>query len=131
MDIFGGPNMPLKEKTIGKLYWTIGEVAEQLGVNTSMLRYWEKEFGMLRPKRTNRGDRLYTQDDIKLVRTIHELLKDRGFTIQGAKEHLRGAVKQVDATSEVRDRLLRIRAELLGLRELLDAEEHRYETLDA
>jgi DNA-binding transcriptional MerR regulator len=123
--------MPLKEKTIGKLYWTIGEVAEQLGVNTSMLRYWEKEFGMLRPKRTNRGDRLYTQDDIKLVRTIHELLKDRGFTIQGAKDHLRGAVKQVDATSEVRDRLLRIRAELLGLRELLDAEEHRYETLDA
>jgi len=123
--------MPYKERTIGKLYWTIGEVAEQLGVNTSMLRYWEKEFGMLRPKRTNRGDRLYTQDDIKLVRTIHELLKDRGFTIQGAKDHLRGAVKQVDATSEVRDRLLRIRAELLGLRELLDAEEHRYETLDA
>jgi len=123
--------MPLKEKTIGKLYWTIGEVAEQLGVNTSMLRYWEKEFGMLRPKRTNRGDRLYTQDDIKLVRTIHELLKDRGYTIQGAKDHLRGAVKQVDATTEVRERLLRIRGELLELRGLLDAEEHRYETLDA
>jgi DNA-binding transcriptional MerR regulator len=131
MDIFGGPTMPLKEKTIGKLYWTIGEVAEQLGVNTSMLRYWEKEFGMLRPKRTNRGDRLYTQDDIKLVRTIHELLKDRGYTIQGAKDHLRGAVKQVDATTEVRERLLRIRGELLELRGLLDAEEHRYETLDA
>ncbi len=123
--------MPLKEKTIGKLYWTIGEVAEQLGVNTSMLRYWEKEFGMLRPKRTNKGDRLYTQDDIKLVRTIHELLKDRGFTIQGAKDHLRGASKQVDATSAVRERLLRIRGELLELRGLLDAEEHRYETLDA
>lgn len=123
--------MPLKEKTIGKLYWTIGEVAEQLGVNTSMLRYWEKEFGSLRPKRTTKGDRLYTQDDIKLVRTIHELLKDRGFTIQGAKDHLRGAVKQVDATTEVRERLLRIRSELLGLRTLLDAEETRYETLDA
>jgi DNA-binding transcriptional MerR regulator len=123
--------MPLKEKTIGKLYWTIGEVAEQLGVNTSMLRYWEKEFGMLRPKRTNKGDRLYTQDDIRIVRTIHELLKDRGFTIQGAKDHLRGAVKQVDATSEVRERLLRVRTELLALRTLLDAKESRYETLDA
>ena len=123
--------MPLKEKTIGKLYWTIGEVAEQLGVNTSMLRYWEKEFGMLRPKRTNKGDRLYTQDDIRIVRTIHELLKDRGFTIQGAKEHLRGAVKQVDATAEVRERLVHIRAELLALRSMLDAKESRYETLDA
>ncbi len=123
--------MPLKEKTIGKLYWTIGEVAEQLGVNTSMLRYWEKEFGMLRPKRTNKGDRLYTQDDIRIVRTIHELLKDRGFTIQGAKDHLRGAVKQVDATTEVRERLLRVRTELLALRTLLDAKESRYETLDA
>jgi DNA-binding transcriptional MerR regulator len=123
--------MPLKEKTIGKLYWTIGEVAEQLDVNTSMLRYWEKEFGMLRPKRTNKGDRLYTQDDIRIVRTIHELLKDRGFTIQGAKDHLRGAVKQVDATTDVRERLLRIRTELLALRMLLDAKEPRYETLDA
>jgi DNA-binding transcriptional MerR regulator len=123
--------MPLKEKTIGKLYWTIGEVAEQLDVNTSMLRYWEKEFGMLRPKRTNKGDRLYTQDDIRIVRTIHELLKDRGFTIQGAKDHLRGAVKQVDATTEVRERLLRIRTELLALRTQLDAKEPRYETLDA
>lgn len=123
--------MPLKEKTIGKLYWTIGEVAEQLDVNTSMLRYWEKEFGMLRPKRTNKGDRLYTQDDIRIVRTIHELLKDRGFTIQGAKDHLRGAVKQVDATTDVRERLLRIRSELLALRMLLDAKEPRYETLDA
>jgi DNA-binding transcriptional MerR regulator len=123
--------MPLKEKTIGKLYWTIGEVAEQLDVNTSMLRYWEKEFGMLRPKRTNKGDRLYTQDDIRIVRTIHELLKDRGFTIQGAKDHLRGAVKQVDATTDVRERLLRIRTELLALRTLLAAKEPRYETLDA
>jgi DNA-binding transcriptional MerR regulator len=123
--------MPLKEKTIGKLYWTIGEVAEQLDVNTSMLRYWEKEFGMLRPKRTNKGDRLYTQDDIRIVRAIHELLKDRGFTIQGAKDHLRGAVKQVDATTDVRERLLRIRTELLALRTQLDAKEPRYETLDA
>lgn len=123
--------MPLKEKTIGRLYWTIGEVAEQLGVNTSMLRYWEKEFGTLRPKRTNKGDRLYTQDDIELVREIHTLLKDRGFTIQGAKEHLRGAKQKVEATNEMRDRLLRIRAELIQLREMLDTAAATCETLDA
>lgn len=123
--------MPLKEKTIGRLYWTIGEVAEQLGVNTSMLRYWEKEFGTLRPKRTNKGDRLYTQDDIELVREIHTLLKDRGFTIQGAKEHLRGSKNKAEATNEVRDRLLRIRTELIQLREMLDTATATYETLDA
>ena len=123
--------MPYKEKIVERLYWPIGEVAEQMGVNTSLIRYWEKEFGMLRPKRTNKGDRLYTQDDIRIVRTIHELLKDRGFTIQGAKDHLRGAVKQVDATTDVRERLLRIRTELLALRTQLDAKEPRYETLDA
>jgi DNA-binding transcriptional MerR regulator len=123
--------MPLKEKTIGKLYWTIGEVAEQLGVNTSMLRYWEKEFGALRPKRTNKGDRLYTQDDIQLVRSIHELLKDRGFTIQGAKEHLRSAKGKVDPTIEVRQRLVRIRTELLQLREELDTVRTFRSTIDA
>ncbi len=123
--------MPLKEKTIGKLYWTIGEVAEQLGVNTSMLRYWEKEFGALRPKRTNKGDRLYTQDDIELVRSIHTLLKDRGFTIQGAKEHLRGVKGKVDANTEIRQRLLRIRAELLQLRAQLDTADTLQLTVDA
>lgn len=123
--------MPLKEKTIGKLYWTIGEVAEQLGVNTSMLRYWEKEFGALRPKRTNKGDRLYTQDDIELVRSIHALLKDRGFTIQGAKEHLRGAKGKVDANAEIRERLLRIRSELVQLRAQLDTADTLHLTVDA
>ena len=62
--------MPLKEKTIERMYWSIGEVADTLGVNTSLLRYWEKEFGTLRPKRTNKGDRLYTKDDIATIRGI-------------------------------------------------------------
>src|SRR6185369_4690735 len=85
--------MPLKEKTIERIYWTIGEVAEQLAVNTSLLRYWEKEFGTLRPKRTGKGDRLYTRDDIAKIRDIQVLLKERGFTIQGAKDQLRVAKK--------------------------------------
>lgn len=108
--------MPLKEKTIGRVYWTIGEVADQLGVNTSVLRYWEKEFGTLRPKRTGKGDRLYTGDDIAKVREIHHLLKDEGFTIQGARERLRQRVKGGEERSEVVERLQRVRAALLHLR---------------
>ena len=111
--------MPLKEKTIERIYWTIGEVAEQLAVNTSLLRYWEKEFGMLRPKRTGKGDRLYTKDDISKVREIQVLLKDKGFTIQGAKDQLRGSKKDADALSEAIMRLEGVRAELLALRNVL------------
>jgi murein DD-endopeptidase MepM/ murein hydrolase activator NlpD len=59
--------MPYKEKTIEKLYWSIGEVAEQLGVNTSLIRYWEKEFGTLRPKRTGKGDRLVHQEGHRAI----------------------------------------------------------------
>jgi DNA-binding transcriptional MerR regulator len=114
--------MPLKEKTIERIYWTIGEVAEQLEVNTSLLRYWEKEFGSLRPKRTSKGDRLYTKDDIAKVREIQMLLKDKGFTIQGAKDQLRSSRGQADNTHELADRLQRVRRELLALRAELTAD---------
>ena len=123
--------MPLKEKTIERIYWTIGEVAEQLGVNTSLLRYWEKEFGVLRPKRTGKGDRLYTKDDIAKIREIQTLLKERGFTILGAKEQLRSARKAEAqapaiadaAVREVIQRLERVRAELIDLRKAVEQPE--------
>ncbi len=73
--------MPYKEKTIEKLYWSIGEVAEQLGVNTSLIRYWEKEFGTLRPKRTGKGDRLYTKKDIEQLQRIQHLVKEKGLHV--------------------------------------------------
>ena len=114
--------MPLKEKTIERMYWSIGEVADTLGVNASLLRYWEKEFGTLRPKRTNKGDRLYTKDDIATVRSIQHLLKERGFTIQGAKGQLKKPepVEEVSTSTvpvaEVRAKLLRVRERLMELR---------------
>ncbi len=123
--------MPLKEKTIERIYWTIGEVADQLGVNTSLLRYWEKEFGVLRPKRTGKGDRLYTKDDIAKIREIQTLLKERGFTIVGAKEQLRSAKKAEEvppsvppsSVHEVIERLQRVRAELIDLRNAIEQPE--------
>lgn len=108
--------MPLKEKTIERMFWTIGEVAEDLGVNTSVLRYWEKEFGMLRPKRTGKGDRLYTKEDIAKVREIQRLLKDEGFTIQGARERLRSKDRVEDGRAELIGRLRAVREQLLDMR---------------
>lgn len=116
--------MPLKEKTIERMYWTIGEVAGELGVNTSLLRFWEKEFGTLRPKRTSKGDRLYTKDDILQLRRIQHLVKEKGFTLQGAKGALRQAelpqpkptVNPGIPVGEIRERLLQIRKKLVALR---------------
>lgn len=111
--------MPYKEKTIEKLYWTIGEVAAELEVNTSLIRHWEKEIGMVRPKRTGRGDRLYTRKEIDLLKRIQHLVKDQGFTLQGAREQLRkgaaNAGHSEDVHAELRERLLRIRTQLLEL----------------
>ncbi len=113
--------MPWKEKTIEKLYWSIGEVAERLGVNTSLIRYWEKEFGTLKPKRTGKGDRLYTKKDIDQLQRIQHLVKEKGFTLQGAREQLRKADQVEEAAmldiDALRDRLLEIRTKLVALRE--------------
>ena len=120
--------MPLKEKTIERMYWPIGEVAATLGVNTSLLRYWEKEFGTLRPKRTNKGDRLYTKDDIEQLRKIQHLVKDRGFTLQGAKDQLKRPEAPEEKpvveipVEEVRAKLTRIRIALLRLRGAFETE---------
>lgn len=112
--------MPYKEKTVEKLYWTIGEVAGELDVNASLIRYWEKEFGMIRPKRTGRGDRLYQRKDIDLLKRIQHLVKEQGFTLQGAREQLRKGSQDgpaPDVHEELRNRLLDVRSRLLSLRE--------------
>lgn len=121
MDILQPLTMPYKEKTVEKLYWAIGEVATELEVNTSLIRYWEKEFGMIRPKRTGRGDRLYMRKDIDLLKHIKHLVKEKGFTLQGAKDQLRaGSVPEQgpahDEQAELRQRLLAVRSRLLDLR---------------
>jgi DNA-binding transcriptional MerR regulator len=102
----------------GKLFWTIGEVAAGLGVNQSLIRYWEKEFGMIRPKRTGRGDRLYTRKEIELLKRIQRLVKEEGYTLNGAKARLRKAEEAEAAPLDVatlRERLLGIRLKLIEL----------------
>lgn len=98
-----------------KRYWTISEVAEQFGVNTSLLRYWEKEFKALEPKKQGSGKRAYTAQDIEIIGVLHDLLKGKGYTIDGAKRQLKQALKEQRQTEALRQRLEAIRAELVRL----------------
>ena len=71
-----------------KLYYTIGEVAKMLDVSTSLVRFWEKEFDIIQPKKNKKGNRLFKPDDVRNLHTIYHLVKERGFTLQGAKTKL-------------------------------------------
>ena len=106
-----------------KRYWTISEVAEQFNVNASLLRYWEKEFSALEPKKQGSGKRAYTAKDIEIIGVLHDLLKRKGYTIDGAKRQLKQALKEYRQMEALRQRLEAIRAELLDIAE--DAERRR------
>jgi len=79
----------MEEKTSGKYYYSIGEVAAMFGVNTSMIRYWENEFDVLRPRKNKKGNRLFTERDVRYVHVIYHLTKVKGYTLAGAKMALK------------------------------------------
>jgi len=81
--------LPYKEKEITKLYYSIGEVAEMFNVSTSLIRYWEGEFDVLKPKKDSKGNRHFTPKDIENLHLIFHLVKERGFTLDGAKKKLK------------------------------------------
>lgn len=102
-----------------KLYYNIREVAEMLQLPEYTLRFWEKEFPALKPKKTG-GGRLYTQQDIDLVRLIHHLVKEQGLTIKAARERLKTSRRQVIDRQDIVARLKSIRAELMEMAAKLD-----------
>ena len=108
-----------KEKKIGKLYYSIGEVAELFEVNASLIRYWEKEFDILKPQKNKKGNRLFTPGDLDNLRIIYHLVKERGFTLQGAKDKLRENKQDVASHVEIIDSLNRLKGFLLNLMEQL------------
>lgn len=81
------PLKTIKDEDL-KIFYSIGEVARHLGVNPSLIRFWEKEFPQLRPRKNRRGDRLYTKKDIQLLEKIFQLVKVEGYTLEGARKHL-------------------------------------------
>ena len=109
--------MAYKEKEIEKLYYSIGEVAEMFTVAPSLIRFWESEFDIIKPKKNRKGNRQFTKEDIDSVRTIFHLVKEKGFTLQGAKEMLRNDSQAVKDKMEMLDSLRNVRSFLVELRE--------------
>ena len=108
-----------------KLFYSMGEVAEMFDVNTSLIRHWESQFSILRPKRNKKGNRLFSPEDVANLKMIYHLVKERGMTLEGAKKALRKAPSEsgVDRDAELMERLQRIRALLVEVREDLKAGE--------
>lgn len=101
-----------------KLYYSIGEVAKAFDVNTSLVRYWEQEFPILRPKKNKKGNRYFTPEDIKNLKIIYHLVKEKGYTLDGARIALTTNSK-ISETISMIDRLEFVRAELEKLKDTL------------
>lgn len=102
-----------------KRYYGIGEVAKAFKVNTSLIRFWEKEFDILKPKKNAKGNRKFTPEDITNLKFIYHLVKERGFTLEGAKTHLKEEKQQALSKFEIIDKLKSIKAQLLKIKSQL------------
>ena len=102
-----------------KRYYSIGEVAKAFDVNASLLRFWEKEFDIIKPKKNAKGDRKFTPDDIKNLQLIFHLVKERGFTLEGAKIHLKENQKKTLDKFEIVRKLEAIKSQLINLKNQL------------
>jgi DNA-binding transcriptional MerR regulator len=107
------------ENEIEKRYFSIGEVARILDVNTSLIRFWEKEFDILKPKKNKKGNRLFTPKDFENLKLIYHLVKERGFTLKGAKDKLRQNREDVAQVAHVVDKLKSIKQALLEIKRQL------------
>jgi len=102
-----------------KRYYGIGEVAKAFGVNTSLIRFWEKEFDALKPKKNAKGNRKFTPEDIKNLKFIYHLVKERGFTLEGAKTHLKEEKKETLNNFEIISKLEGIKSQLVKIKNQL------------
>lgn len=104
-----------------KLYYSIGEVANLFGVNPSLIRFWEKEFDCIKPGKNQKGNRLYTQKDISYIKLIYSLVKERGYTLQGAKLAIKQDLSSLEKNMQAINTLNNIKKFLLNLKEELDS----------
>jgi DNA-binding transcriptional MerR regulator len=111
--------MPYREKETIKLFYTIGEVATMFNVNTSLIRFWEKEFDIIRPRKNKKGNRLFTTDDIDNFKIIYHLVKEKGFTLSGAKNKLKEKKPVANPEAEILRSLNTIRSILVELRNMV------------
>lgn len=111
--------MPYKKPVIKKVYYRIGEVAEMFDVNISLIRFWEKEFDIIKPYRNKKGNRFFTQSDVDNFHIIYHLVRESGYTLQGARDKLKGNFAEVADNHQVVKTLQEIKTFLLNLKEEL------------
>lgn len=104
---------------VKKMFYTMGEVAEMFDVSTSLIRYWEGKFSVIKPVRNKKGNRLFTPKDIENFKLIYHLVKERGMTLEGAQKSIKAGVMPVNKEVELMDRLLNMKSLLLEVREVL------------
>lgn len=108
--------MGFKEYDSLKLYFSIGEASEILNVNASLIRFWEKEFTILNPRKNKKGNRQFTKEDINNLKIIYHLVKERGFTLQGAKEKLKKGKNSTKKEVSIVESLERVKSFLINLK---------------
>ncbi len=111
--------LPFKDPKVEKFYYSIGEVAEMLQVNPSLIRYWESQFDIIKPKKTAGGKRHYTLKDIEQIHLVYHLVKEKGMTLTGAQQKLKNNRTDTDHTHEIVKKLQQIREFLTGLHDEL------------
>ena len=99
-----------------KRYYSIGELAKAFDVNASLLRFWDKEFDILKPRKNATGNRMFTPEDVKNIQLIYHLVKERGFTLEGAKIHLKEGQKKTLDKYEIISKLEGIKNQLLAIK---------------
>ena len=99
-----------------KRYYRIGEVARAFDVNTSLIRFWENEFEVLKPKKNKKGNRLFTQDDVNNLKLIYHLVKEKGFTLDGAKNKLKENPTKISSNYSIILQLENIKNELIKIK---------------
>lgn len=111
--------MPYKEKKVEKLYYSIGEVAEMFDVNTSLIRFWEKNFDVIKPKKNKKGNRLFTKNDIENFHLIYFMVKEQGMTLKGAQKKLKenkedtyNNFEVIKTLTDIKEMLLEIKSQL-------------------
>ncbi len=115
--------MPYKEREIEKKYYSIGEVAEKFNVATSLIRYWEGEFDIIKPKKDKKGNRRFTKEDIEKIGLIFRLVKEKGYTLQGAQEIIKKDQYEISDKAGMVNRLNQIKSFLIEIRDQINVEE--------
>jgi DNA-binding transcriptional MerR regulator len=111
--------MPYKEREISKMYYSMGEVSKLFDVNQSLIRFYEKEFDILQPKKNKKGNRYFTPEDVENLKIILNLIRDKGYTLNGAREYLKNNIAGSKDSHRVINSLENLKKFLLEVRDQL------------